>query len=59
MSGSTALNLCGIAGGRLDIFYDLGFGGPWYQISWKLIYIPVPICLMASATAFRMFSIYM
>ncbi|KAF3451838.1 hypothetical protein FNV43_RR07934 [Rhamnella rubrinervis] len=29
MSGSCALNLCGIACGRLDIFYELGFGGPW------------------------------
>lgn len=31
MSGSCALNLCGIACGRLDIFYELGFGGPWYD----------------------------
>lgn len=30
MSGSCALNLCGIACGRLDLFYELGFGGPWY-----------------------------
>ncbi|KAM0937553.1 putative phosphoric monoester hydrolase [Dioscorea sansibarensis] len=29
MSGSCALNLCGIACGRLDICYELGFGGPW------------------------------
>lgn len=29
MSGSCALNLCGIACGRLDIAYELGFGGPW------------------------------
>ncbi|KAH7290868.1 hypothetical protein KP509_30G067000 [Ceratopteris richardii] len=29
MSGSCALNLCGIACGRLDIFYELGYGGPW------------------------------
>ncbi|GLJ06916.1 hypothetical protein SUGI_0052430 [Cryptomeria japonica] len=29
MSGSCALNLCGIACGRLDIYYELGFGGPW------------------------------
>lgn len=29
MSGSCALNLCGIACGRIDIFYELGFGGPW------------------------------
>ncbi|CAA3017773.1 inositol-phosphate phosphatase [Olea europaea subsp. europaea] len=28
MSGSCALNLCGIACGRLDLFYLLGFG-PW------------------------------
>lgn len=31
MSGSCALNLCGIACGRLDLFYELGFGGPWYD----------------------------
>ncbi|PIA38370.1 hypothetical protein AQUCO_02800217v1 [Aquilegia coerulea] len=29
MSGSCALNLCGIACGRVDLFYELGFGGPW------------------------------
>ncbi|XWS12931.1 hypothetical protein CRYUN_Cryun37aG0132400 [Craigia yunnanensis] len=29
MSGSCALNLCGIACGRLDLFYELGYGGPW------------------------------
>ncbi|WJX27265.1 vacuolar transporter chaperone [Trifolium repens] len=29
MSGSCALNLCGIACGRLDVFYEAGFGGPW------------------------------
>lgn len=29
MSGSCALNLCGIACGRLDVFFELGFGGPW------------------------------
>ncbi|EYU33851.1 hypothetical protein ABFS82_08G155000 [Erythranthe guttata] len=29
MSGSCAINLCGIACGRLDLFYELGFGGPW------------------------------
>lgn len=32
MSGSCALNLCGIACGRLDLFYELGFGGPWYDL---------------------------
>lgn len=29
MSGSCALNLCGVACGRIDLFYELGFGGPW------------------------------
>ncbi|XAR62453.1 L-galactose 1-phosphate phosphatase [Bertholletia excelsa] len=29
MSGSCALDLCGIACGRNDIFYLIGFGGPW------------------------------
>eukprot|EP00208_Stichococcus_sp_RCC1054_P003083 CAMPEP_0206149766 /NCGR_PEP_ID=MMETSP1473-20131121/37949_1 /ASSEMBLY_ACC=CAM_ASM_001109 /TAXON_ID=1461547 /ORGANISM="Stichococcus sp, Strain RCC1054" /LENGTH=290 /DNA_ID=CAMNT_0053547247 /DNA_START=251 /DNA_END=1123 /DNA_ORIENTATION=+ len=27
--GSCALNLCGVAMGRLDAFYEIGFGGPW------------------------------
>ncbi|KAF7840541.1 Inositol monophosphatase 3 [Senna tora] len=27
--GSLALNLCGVACGRLDICYQVGFGGPW------------------------------
>jgi fructose-1,6-bisphosphatase/inositol monophosphatase family enzyme len=30
MSGSCALNLCGIACGRIDLFYETGYGGPWY-----------------------------
>lgn len=29
MSGSCALALCGIACGRIDLFYLTGFGGPW------------------------------
>ncbi|KAK7245956.1 hypothetical protein RIF29_40810 [Crotalaria pallida] len=29
MCGSCALDLCGIACGRLDAFYEVGFGGPW------------------------------
>ncbi|XP_010463715.1 PREDICTED: inositol-phosphate phosphatase-like isoform X1 [Camelina sativa] len=29
MSGSCALDLCGVACGRVDIFYEVGFGGPW------------------------------
>ncbi|XP_059663377.1 inositol-phosphate phosphatase-like isoform X2 [Cornus florida] len=29
MSGSCALDLCGIACGRVDLFYLFGFGGPW------------------------------
>ncbi|CAG9462702.1 unnamed protein product [Pedinophyceae sp. YPF-701] len=28
-SGSCAMNLCGVAMGRLDAFYEIGFGGPW------------------------------
>ncbi|KAI5447071.1 vacuolar transporter chaperone [Lathyrus oleraceus] len=32
MSGSCALNLCGIACGRLDVFFEIGFGGPWYEL---------------------------
>jgi inositol-phosphate phosphatase/L-galactose 1-phosphate phosphatase len=29
LSGSCAMNLCGVACGRLDMFYETGFGGPW------------------------------
>ncbi|KAL2893648.1 Inositol monophosphatase, partial [Bienertia sinuspersici] len=29
MPGSCALNLCGIACGRIDLFYETGYGGPW------------------------------
>lgn len=29
MCGSCASNLCGVACGRLDLFYELEFGGPW------------------------------
>lgn len=29
LSGSCAMNLCGLACGRLDMFYEIGFGGPW------------------------------
>jgi inositol-phosphate phosphatase / L-galactose 1-phosphate phosphatase len=28
-SGSCALNLAGVAMGRLDAFFEVGFGGPW------------------------------
>ncbi|THG11424.1 hypothetical protein TEA_017129 [Camellia sinensis var. sinensis] len=28
MCGSCALDLCGVACGRIDLFYELGFGGP-------------------------------
>ena len=28
-SGSCALNLCSVAAGRCDVFYEIGFGGPW------------------------------
>lgn len=27
--GSCALGLCGVACGRLDVFYEIGFGGAW------------------------------
>ncbi|KAL8129183.1 hypothetical protein V2J09_018338 [Rumex salicifolius] len=29
MGGSCAMNLCGIACGRLDLTYEIGYGGPW------------------------------
>ncbi|EPS58689.1 hypothetical protein M569_16124, partial [Genlisea aurea] len=37
MSGSCALNLCGVACGRLDLFYEQGFGGPWDVAAGALI----------------------
>ncbi|KAJ8759774.1 hypothetical protein K2173_009875 [Erythroxylum novogranatense] len=37
MSGSCALNLCGIASGRLDLFYETGYGGPWDVAAGALI----------------------
>ncbi|KZV16106.1 inositol-phosphate phosphatase-like [Dorcoceras hygrometricum] len=37
MSGSCALNLCGVACGRLDLFYEVGFGGPWDVAAGALI----------------------
>ena len=27
--GSCAINLCGVAMGRLDAFFEINFGGPW------------------------------
>jgi fructose-1,6-bisphosphatase/inositol monophosphatase family enzyme len=36
MCGSLALNMCGVACGRLDLCYEIGFGGPWYGLT-KLI----------------------
>ncbi|XP_072956204.1 inositol-phosphate phosphatase isoform X1 [Typha angustifolia] len=29
MCGSVAMDLCGVACGRLDLCYETGFGGPW------------------------------
>lgn len=44
MSGSCALNLCGIACGRLDLFYELGFGGPWYDCAFLFPFLfPVKV----------------
>ncbi|GJP49974.1 hypothetical protein CLOM_g9131 [Closterium sp. NIES-68] len=37
MSGSCALNLVGVACGRLDLFYEIGFGGPWDVAAGSLI----------------------
>ena len=35
--GSCALNLCSIAAGRADAFYEIGFGGPWDVAAGALI----------------------
>lgn len=37
LSGSCAMNLVGVACGRLDMFYELGFGGPWDVAAGTLI----------------------
>jgi inositol-phosphate phosphatase/L-galactose 1-phosphate phosphatase len=37
LSGSCAMNLCGLACGRLDMFYEIGFGGPWDVAAGTLI----------------------
>ncbi|CAK9223133.1 unnamed protein product [Sphagnum troendelagicum] len=37
MCGSCAMDLCGLACGRLDLFYELGFGGPWDVAAGALI----------------------
>jgi inositol-phosphate phosphatase/L-galactose 1-phosphate phosphatase len=36
-SGSCAMALCGVAMGRLDAFYEIGFGGPWDVAAGSLI----------------------
>ena len=35
--GSCALNLCSIAAGRADVFFEIGFGGPWDVAAGALI----------------------
>ncbi|MEW5297251.1 MAG: hypothetical protein WDW36_000475 [Sanguina aurantia] len=35
--GSCALNLCGVACGRLDAFYEVGFGGCWDAAAGALV----------------------
>ncbi|MEW5314595.1 MAG: hypothetical protein WDW38_006078 [Sanguina aurantia] len=37
--GSCALNLCGVACGRLDAFYEVGFGGCWDAAAGALIVV--------------------
>eukprot|EP00271_Cylindrocystis_brebissonii_P008549 TRINITY_DN2292_c0_g1_i1.p1 TRINITY_DN2292_c0_g1~~TRINITY_DN2292_c0_g1_i1.p1 ORF type:complete len:271 (+),score=54.54 TRINITY_DN2292_c0_g1_i1:261-1073(+) len=37
LCGSCAMNLCGVACGRLDAFYEIGFGGPWDVAAGALI----------------------
>jgi len=35
--GSHAMQLCGVAAGRLDVFFEIGFGGPWDCAAGSLI----------------------
>ncbi|KAL3680703.1 hypothetical protein R1sor_023659 [Riccia sorocarpa] len=37
MSGSCAMSLCGVACGRLDVFYDMSYRGPWDVAAGALI----------------------
>ena len=36
-SGSCAMNMCSVAMGRLDGFYEIGFGGPWDCVAGAVI----------------------
>jgi len=36
-SGSCAMNMCGVAMGRLDGFFEIGFGGPWDCVAGAVI----------------------
>ena len=36
-SGSCAMNMCGVAMGRLDGFFEIGFGGPWDCVAGTII----------------------
>eukprot|EP00983_Pelagomonas_calceolata_P109784 1159596-Pelagomonas_calceolata.AAC.6 len=36
-TGSCALNLCSVAAGRVDAFYEIGFGGCWDVAAGALI----------------------
>lgn len=31
------MNMCGVASGRLDAFYEIGYGGPWDVAAGALI----------------------
>ncbi|MCE3050006.1 Small subunit (SSU) processome component [Datura stramonium] len=55
MSGSCALNLCGVACGRLDLFYELEFGGPWDVAGGAVIVKEAEVsCLDPSGSEFNL-----
>lgn len=56
-SGSCALNLVGVACGRLDIFYEIGFGGPWDVAAGSIILEEAGgLCFDPSGTPFDVMS---
>jgi inositol-phosphate phosphatase/L-galactose 1-phosphate phosphatase len=47
--GSCALGLCGVAAGRLDAFYEIGFGGCWDVAAGALVVTEAGGCVLDPA----------
>jgi inositol-phosphate phosphatase / L-galactose 1-phosphate phosphatase len=48
-AGSCALGLCGVAAGRLDAFYEIGFGGCWDVAAGALVVTEAGGCVLDPA----------